>query len=63
MLGEIQCTGEHAKQSNGRPKFLFEPFNIDAFTGTTIELPCQGEGEPAPEVKLFFFTSSCKHKI
>lgn len=30
--------------------FLFEPFDIDAFEGTTIELSCQGEGQPPPDV-------------
>lgn len=42
------CLGE--KQSF-KPRFLSEPFDIDAHEGTTIELPCQGDGEPSPEVK------------
>lgn len=34
-----------------KPRFLVEPYDIDAHEGTTIELPCQGEGDPSPEVK------------
>lgn len=36
--GNFVCLGE--KQSF-KPHFLFEPFDIDAHEGTTIELPCQ----------------------
>lgn len=36
----------------GPPTLLFEPYDIDALPGTTIELPCQGEGEPKPEVTI-----------
>lgn len=45
------CVGEFSNQKSNKPTFLFEPFDIDAYAGTTIELPCQGEGEPSPEVK------------
>lgn len=35
----------------GAPKLLFEPYDLDAFPGSTIEMPCKGEGEPIPQVK------------
>lgn len=34
----------------GPPTLLFEPYDIDALPGTIIELPCQGKGQPKPEV-------------
>lgn len=33
-----------------KPKFVSEPFDIETFEGTTIELPCAGKGNPKPEV-------------
>lgn len=33
-----------------KPKFISEPFDIEAYGGTTIELPCEGIGKPKPEV-------------
>lgn len=44
------CVGEFFGQQSIKPKFLFEPDNIDAYAGTTIELTCQGEDDPPPEV-------------
>lgn len=32
--------------------FVSEPFDIDAYEGTTIELPCEGKGNPKPEVSV-----------
>lgn len=29
---------------------MSEPFDIDAYEGTTIEIPCEGKGNPKPEV-------------
>lgn len=46
-LGKFLCRGERQAK---KPKLVNEPYDIDAFEGTTIELPCQGEGEPQPEV-------------
>lgn len=34
------------------PTLIFEPYDIEALPGTTIEMPCQGEGYPKPEVNL-----------
>lgn len=47
-LGNFVCVGEKISH---KPRFLFEPFDIVAHEGTTIELPCQGQGDPTPEVK------------
>lgn len=33
-----------------KPKFINEPFDVTAYEGTTIELPCAGKGNPKPEV-------------
>lgn len=35
----------------GPPILIFEPYDIEALPGTTIEMPCQGEGYPKPEVQ------------
>lgn len=35
-----------------KPKFISEPFDIEVYEGTTIELPCEGRGYPKPEVSL-----------
>lgn len=35
----------------GAPKLLVEPYDLDVFVGSTIEIPCKGEGEPIPQVK------------
>lgn len=45
--GKFVCSSE--KQSE-KPKFISEPFDIDAYEGTTIEIPCEGKGNPKPEV-------------
>ncbi|EDS44213.1 peroxidasin [Culex quinquefasciatus] len=29
----------------GPPRFLFEPYDLDAIEGTTIELPCKAEDD------------------
>lgn len=48
MIGKFQCKAEYQL---GRPSFVIEPFDIDAYEDTTIELPCVGEGDPEPEIK------------
>ncbi|XP_018570500.1 peroxidasin, partial [Anoplophora glabripennis] len=32
------------------PKLIFKPYNIEALIGSTIELPCKAEGDPAPGI-------------
>jgi len=41
--------------AHGPPTLIFEPFDLEAIPGTTIELPCGAEheeGDPAPLVRL-----------
>ncbi|CAG9800209.1 unnamed protein product [Chironomus riparius] len=35
----------------GPPVLVYEPYDIEAFPGTTIELPCGAEGDPVPPSK------------
>lgn len=35
---------------NAPPVLIFEPFDLDAIPGTSIELPCGAEGDPPPLV-------------
>lgn len=51
-IGKFICRSEKQLE---KPKFESEPFDIDAYEGTTIELPCSGMGNPKPEASLFFF--------
>lgn len=46
-LGKFICG--NAEQPD-KPKFISEPFDIEVYAGTTIELPCEGKGNPKPEV-------------
>lgn len=39
----------------GPPVLVYEPYDIEAFPGTTIELPCGAEGDPVPPVSLKHF--------
>lgn len=48
-IGKFVCSAEKKEE---KPTFMSEPFDIDAFEGTTIELPCEGKGNPKPEVSL-----------
>lgn len=38
---------------NGPPVLIFEPYDLEAIPGTTIELPCGAEGDPPPLVNIF----------
>lgn len=42
--------------SHGPPSLIFEPEDLEAIPGTTIELPCGAEGD-APLIVSFEFTS------
>lgn len=37
--------------ASGPPRLFFEPYDMEAFQGTTIELPCKSEGDDSVEVK------------
>uniref|UniRef100_T1GI43 Ig-like domain-containing protein n=1 Tax=Megaselia scalaris TaxID=36166 RepID=T1GI43_MEGSC len=48
--GKREVTAEITVESpQGPPRLQFEPYNMDAFTGTTIELPCKAEGDSPPQ--------------
>lgn len=47
MAGKFICSSAEDVE---KPKFISEPFDIETFDGTTIELPCAGKGNPKPEV-------------
>lgn len=32
------------------PKLVYKPYNIEAFVGSTIEMPCKATGEPKPGI-------------
>lgn len=52
--GVVEASGVlEVVTSRGPPTLLFEPYDLDAYPGTTIELPCRGEGDPTPQVKCF----------
>ncbi len=36
---------------NAPPVLIYEPYDLEAFPGTTIELPCGAEGDPPPLVR------------
>lgn len=39
---------------NAPPVLIFEPYDIEAIPGTTIELPCGAEGDPPPPVSIMY---------
>lgn len=47
VAGKFICGSAEDLQ---KPTFINEPFDIVAYEGTTIELPCAGKGNPKPEV-------------
>lgn len=50
-MGKAEATATITiKKDLGPPTLIFEPYDIEAISGTTIEMPCQGEGFPKPEV-------------
>ncbi|KAL5280951.1 PXDN family protein [Megaselia abdita] len=68
--GRREVTAEITVENpQGPPRLQFEPYNMDAFTGTTIELPCKAEGDAPPQVKwrkdgrLIPADSTVKYKI
>lgn len=41
----------HIQSPKGPPRLAFEPYDMDAYQGTTIEIPCQADAGTAAEVK------------
>ena len=62
FLGQYTCIAENSKgkrevtaeitveNAQGPPHLIFEPYNMDVFPGTSIELPCKAEGDAHPQV-------------
>lgn len=34
------------------PHLIIEPYDLEALQGATIELPCMGDGDPPPQVRM-----------
>jgi peroxidase len=52
ILGSDEATAQvDVINSHGPPNLIFEPYDIEAIPGTTIELPCGAEGDPPPLVR------------
>lgn len=61
--GEYRCIAEstsgsddatafvHMNAPRSPPRLAYEPYDLDAFQGASIEIPCQTEGGSAAEVK------------
>lgn len=53
ILGSDEASAEvEVTSSNGHPKLIFEPYDLEAIPGTTIELLCGSEGDPVPLVRI-----------
>ncbi|KAL3275369.1 hypothetical protein HHI36_020136 [Cryptolaemus montrouzieri] len=48
---EIGVEVKIAELKTKPPKFKYKPYNIEAFVGSTIEMPCQAEGDPSPGIQ------------
>lgn len=56
MLGSDEATAQlDVINSHGPPTLVFEPYDLEAIPGTTIELPCGAEGDPPLIVSSCFF--------
>ncbi|XP_077302328.1 peroxidasin [Arctopsyche grandis] len=33
------------------PELIFKPYDVESLTGSTIELPCRGKGNPPPQIQ------------
>jgi hypothetical protein len=53
ILGADEATAQvDVINSHGPPNLIFEPEDLEAIPGTTIELPCGAEGDPPPIVSF-----------
>lgn len=51
ILGSDEATAQvDVINSHALPNLIFEPYDLEAIPGTTIELPCGAEGDPPPLV-------------
>ncbi|KAL1518075.1 hypothetical protein ABEB36_001755 [Hypothenemus hampei] len=47
---EVSARVKVSKFDSRPPKLVFKPYNIEAFIGSTIELPCKATGDPNPGI-------------
>lgn len=53
ILGSDEASAQvDVMNSHAPPVLLFEPYDLEAIPGTTIELPCGAEGDPVPVVSV-----------
>lgn len=53
ILGSAEAPAKiEVINSHGPPVLVFEPYDLEAIPGTTIELPCGAEGNPPPLVSF-----------
>lgn len=58
ILGSDEASAQvDVINSYGPPNLIFEPYDLEAIPGTTVELPCGAEGDPPPPV------SKTKHSL
>ncbi|XP_058178642.1 peroxidasin [Anopheles ziemanni] len=50
-LGIAEVEAEVVVINEGPPRFLFEPYDLDAIEGTTIEMPCKAENDDILQIK------------
>lgn len=48
---EVSAKVKITKTTKGPPQFIYKPYNIETFIGSTIELPCKAEGDPSPGIQ------------
>jgi peroxidase len=52
ILGSDEATARvDVMNSHGPPTLIYEPYDLEAIPGTTIELPCGAEGDSPPLVR------------
>uniref|UniRef100_A0A182QQU6 Uncharacterized protein n=1 Tax=Anopheles farauti TaxID=69004 RepID=A0A182QQU6_9DIPT len=50
-LGIAEVEAEVVVINVGPPRFLFEPYDLDAIEGTTVEMPCKAENDDIVQIK------------
>jgi peroxidase len=62
ILGSDEAVAQvDVTSSRGPPVLIFEPYDLEAIPGTSIELPCGAEGDPPPVVSLHYKYISHAH--
>ncbi|XP_050301684.1 peroxidasin isoform X2 [Anthonomus grandis grandis] len=47
---EVSARVKVSQSDDRPPKLIYKPYNIEAFIGSTIELPCRAQGDPNPGI-------------